>query len=155
MRASRKAEEGVSGLHENLRTQAAIVPKTGRPIINLGRGYNRRRFHKYGNLHPCACILPFRCVGHGFLQDCLFIDLWVSQVLQITVDKQRFPAAFFVNARTTTMQYLSDEVRTNQKILGNPARETGCWTQFWSSWTPVCTEPCVLLLRTIELFATC
>ena len=55
---------------QNLRTQSAIAPRrllapTGRPV-NLGKGHSRRRFHKYGNLHLPACVLPLRCVGYSF-----------------------------------------------------------------------------------------
>ena len=35
----------------------------GRPVFWEGRC--RRRFHQHGTLHPCPCILLFRCVGQG------------------------------------------------------------------------------------------
>ena len=42
----------------------------------------------------------------------------------------------FVTAWAFTMQLWSDEVRTNAKSLSTLVRETGSWTQFWTSWSP-------------------
>ena len=70
------------------------------------------------------------------LQDCLFVDLRIFQLLQLTVANARPPVSHFVTAWAFTMQLWSDEVRTNSKTLAALVRETGSWTQFWTSWSP-------------------
>ena len=70
------------------------------------------------------------------MQDAVFIEDKLLNMLQMTKEGRRPPVVFFTTAWASFLQHLSDELRTTGRPLSALIRETASWTPVWSSWSP-------------------
>ena len=75
------------------------------------------------------------------LQDLIYMEDKILELLQFTKDKRRPPVQHFVAAWALTLRFFSDEIRTSGRALSTLIRETASWQSNWTSWSPPSSPP--------------
>ena len=138
------------GIHlaESLRLQSSIVVST-KKFATVVEGYIATEEHiadqvqsileLYTRIRAFFGTMAFISIHDGAfftLQDAIFIEDKLLNLLQFSKDGKRPPIVFFTTAWATLMQLWSDELRTSGKTLATLCHETASWTPMWTSWSP-------------------
>ena len=138
------------GIHlaESLRLQSSIAT-TGKKYATISEGYLATEEHiadqvsnvleLYTRIRAFFNTVAFVCIHDGdffTLQDVVFVEDKMLNLLQLSKHGTRPPVVFFTSAWASLMQLWSDEIRTTGKSLAALTRETASWTPAWLTWNP-------------------